>query len=680
MKTHANNIKFLIATLNVLLSIHLSIAQICTTSDASGCVCPSGTQQCDLLPDITISVDLLEDEKQLYEIAGQLEISVSTPNIGYGPLRVEPSNLYVCGLDTFEHNLATSFTCPDGSEPKNLIYQRVYQKEGNIMTSYLRSAGAMTYHSEHNHMHVDDWGYYTIRKQVPGLLPTDWPVIGDGVKLGFCLMDYGSCGQYNGYCRDNNNNILNGSSNIPNYGLGGGLYSCGKTNQGISVGWTDVYFNDIPGMEIDIPAGTCNGNYKVVVEIDPLDHFLESNENNNIVVADLILREQSEKQEEALDLQGSKILCDGETVTLSANYGNSFLWSTGETSQSIEITQPGSYFCAIEVACGTIQSDTLVFTQDVIQAPLVNNTILICEPQQLTLTAQNNFNGPLFWFSDSTANNLMATTNTFQTPLINSTTAYWVKEEVYIAGEEENAGMPDNLSGSTAINGAGYNGALIFDVLTPFTLVSVKTYADNSGDRIFQILDKNDVVIHQKNIFITAGEDRAVLNFPLDMGINYKIQCQSHPGFYRNKNNVQYPYEVQDIVKITGTNFGELFYYYFYDWELRLTDRTCYSDIAKILIEFGNGNASGSLSISGVPSISENTVTYPLTGLPAGGQFSGNGVQQNNFNPINLSTGLNKITYTNETGSACESSVETNILIYRKNGSFAESNINTVKP
>jgi len=678
MNTLKHYLKLIITILTIGMTEQTIIAQVCTTNDASGCVCPEGSQQCDLLPDIAISVDLLEDESHLYEQPGQLEISVSTPNIGYGPLRVEPSNLYVCGLDTFVHDLTTSFICPDGSEPKNLIYQRVYRKEGDLMTSYMRNAGAMTYHPDHNHMHVDDWGYYTIRKQVPGLLPTDWPIVGNGVKLGFCLMDYGSCGQYNGYCRDENNNILNSSSTIPNYGLGGGLYSCGKTNQGISVGWTDVYFNDIPGMEIDIPVGTCNGNYKVVVEIDPLNHFLESNENNNIVVADLILREQSEKQEEALDLQGSKILCDGETSTLSANYGNNFLWSTGATTQSIEVTEPGNYFCSIEVDCGTIESDTIIFTQDTIAAPLVADTISICEPQQLTLGAQSNYNGSLLWFSDSTANNLIASSDTFQTPLIDTTTTFWVKEEVFIQGEQFNAGMPDNLSGNTAINGAAYNGTLIFDVLTPFTLISVKTYADNSGDRTFQILDKDDVVIHQKSIFINSGEDRAILNFPLDMGINYKIQCQSHPGFYRNKNNVQYPYEVTGIISIKDTNFGNTFYYYFYDWELRLTDRTCYSDIAKTFVEFGNG--SDNVEITGLPNITENTVTYPLTGLPAGGQFTGNGVQQNNFDPSGLATGLNTITYTKESGTACESSINKKLLIYKKNSQFADHNVNTISP
>lgn len=122
-----------------------------------------------------------------------------------------------------------------------------------------------------------------------------------------------------------------------------------------------------------------------------------------------------------------------------------------------------------------------------------------------------------------------------------------------------------------------------------------------------------------------------------------------------------------------------MFYYYFYDWELRLTDRTCYSDLTKTLIEFGS-SSDDSLEIYGLPPIIENISTYQLTGLPEGGEFTGNGVEQNSFDPNGISTGLNNIYYTQGGGTACENSVDTTILIYQKNSRFPENQINTVKP
>jgi len=299
-------------------------------------------------------------------------------------------------------------------------------------------------------------------------------------------------------------------------------------------------------------------------------------------------------------------------------------------------------------------------------------TTFICEPQAVTLNAQGNIS----WYSDASGNNLLANGNQFQTPIINSGTSYWFNEEVFINGSEYNVGLPDNYGGSTAINGSNYNGCLIFDVQTPFTLVSVKTFADVAGTRVFQILDRDDVVIHQKSVMINAGEDRAYLNFNLDLGINYKIKCEEHPGFYRNKNNVIYPYEIPGIVNIKDTNYGNTFYYYFYDWEIKLADRTCYSDLQEAIIMFEGSQIGG--EITGLPEISENTATIDLTAEPAGGVFSGDGINQNVLNTSTVNTGLNTITYTHSSNSNCETVADTTILIYKKSTAFSETNIHTI--
>src|SRR5690606_9041815 len=111
------------------------------------------------------------------------------------------------------------------------------------------------------------------------------PIIGDGAKLGFCLMDYGTCSYYNNHCKDTNmyysqgNTLIN--TDFPNYGLGGGSYNCSVVEQGISSGYTDIYSENLDGMWINIPPGTCNGNYWIVAEVDPKDNFIESREDNN---------------------------------------------------------------------------------------------------------------------------------------------------------------------------------------------------------------------------------------------------------------------------------------------------------------------------------------------------------------------------------------------------------------
>ncbi len=330
-------------------------AQPCTVNDATGCVCEDGSTDCYLLPNIKLSYDLLVDPSANPESPGELRVSVSTPNVGHGPLRVIATNNLVCGVDTFFNSNIT--VCPDGSEPSQLVQQRIYKKEGNTMTYEDRWAGTMTYHPTHNHSHFDDWGVYSIRIPDPNEPnPLNWPMVGEGAKLGFCLMDYGSCEYYNGQCRDDNDNIL--TTDSPNYGLGGGQYSCGVTNQGISCGWTDIYYYYLDGMYITIPDGVCNGDYMIVVQVDPNDVLLEENEDDNIMVAPITLTQQtppgSVPFEPVINTFGTTDICNGESVELTVSTpGTEYLWSNGATTRTITVSTAGTYTCTVTSPCGT---------------------------------------------------------------------------------------------------------------------------------------------------------------------------------------------------------------------------------------------------------------------------------------------------------------------------------------
>ena len=232
-----------------------------------------------------------------------------------------------------------------------------------------RDAGFMTYHGglDHMHMHVDDWNYYTLRIEDPNEPdPLKWPIIGEQTKMGFCIADIDSCEERPGDCRDENDDILN-ESNIANYGLGGGEYSCESDNQGITVGYTDVYYYNIAGMLITLPNGTCNGRYKLVMEVDPLNQILEENEDDNIEMVDVELMRQTDPEEFSGTVfiagAGEVIACDGEGVDLSVpRIGSSYLWSNGDTTHAINVTQPGFYTCTVQTPCGEAVSNTVLIT------------------------------------------------------------------------------------------------------------------------------------------------------------------------------------------------------------------------------------------------------------------------------------------------------------------------------
>ena len=170
--------RHLLTSLAIAISTSLFAQAPCNLTNSSGCDCLDGSNDCDLLPDMTVAQILLESAANNPETPGELGVSVSSPNIGHGPLRIVATDFYVCGGDTTESAGGYVGNCPDGSAPRQLIKQRIYHKNPDgSMTYYYRWAGSMTYHISHGHMHVDDWGKYSLRNEIPGTDTLTWPIV-----------------------------------------------------------------------------------------------------------------------------------------------------------------------------------------------------------------------------------------------------------------------------------------------------------------------------------------------------------------------------------------------------------------------------------------------------------------------------------------------------------------------
>ncbi|MBI2271397.1 MAG: hypothetical protein HYU69_13720 [Bacteroidetes bacterium] len=400
----------------------------CSLNNGSACVCEDGTSACLLLPDLVISHTAITGVNGYKEYSqsgntlfnGQILVTGATPNTGYGPLHVLTVDTFVCSGDTIIGKAPT--LCPDGSNPKIFVKQRIYTKNGSAISSYDVSAGIMSYHNTHLHMHVEDWLYVSLRMKnslTPD--PRQWDIVGQAAKISFCLSDFDECSQSNGYCRDNANQVLD-SSNINNYGMGIRTPGCDK-EQSISVGYVDIYPFNTPGMNITIPYGTCNGQYWLVVEVDPMDHFMESNNNNNWVAVPINLTKQSNTPVASISTKQGRVLCSGtDSIVLKANLGTSYLWSNGETTQSIIVKQKGNYSVNVTNQCGTALSDTLKIVALADPKIIQVSADTICQTGNATLSASGF--GEMYWYDSTGVFQFKG--NHFVTPVISSTTKYLV--------------------------------------------------------------------------------------------------------------------------------------------------------------------------------------------------------------------------------------------------------------
>jgi len=87
-------------------------------------------------------------------------------------------------------------------------------------------------------------------------------------------------------------------------------------------------------------------------------------------------------------ITGDSSICIGDTITLTATGGGTYLWNTGETSASITVSPSATttYFCVVSNgACDTTVSNTISVDSSVIASITGNSSI--CDGEATTLTA-----------------------------------------------------------------------------------------------------------------------------------------------------------------------------------------------------------------------------------------------------------------------------------------------------
>lgn len=271
------------------------------------------TTECDFLPDLVVSPYEAANDIRLGEVDTSLRLFVnaSVANIGYGPFEVEQSGE---GEDIV-----------DG---KQLIQQVIYQRRVDItetdttcgMMFRKNTANGQTfsiYHSQHGHMHINNWVELTLRKRPTNgnMDASTWPLVAGGTKVSFCIISGRNCICQNPYLAtdisdpvgiiDDDPNFWLASENThqeirdkyakdlpsdyPNYRLGKNYEDCATTPgefgfQGVSPGMADIYGSDLPGNFINIPCDLASGDYYIVLEVNPERLYEESNTSNNLAV------------------------------------------------------------------------------------------------------------------------------------------------------------------------------------------------------------------------------------------------------------------------------------------------------------------------------------------------------------------------------------------------------------
>lgn len=600
---------------------------------------------------------------------GRLRVSVSTPNIGHGPMETRGTNQCYC--DTVAVACTTS-ACPGtGLPPKQLINQRIFHKNGNAMSYTDVPAGTMTYHSTHGHQHVDNWGIYTLRTATANPDPLTWPVVGTGAKLAFCLLDFGSCNDYLGHCVDANGDTI-ANVDFPNFGLGGGNYSCSQTKQGISVGHTDIYYQYLDGMWIVIPPGTCNGNYYIVVQLDPNNNFQEENENNNVLAVPFTLTKQVPVPNVNVTSPDT-VICSGESTTLNATGAASYEWSPSAglsaTTGASVTANPGTTttYAVNGTTSGCSKSKNI--TVVVNQSPSVSTSgnVSICEGQstQLTVSGADNYSwSPATGLNATTGNSVSANPASTTTYTVTGTNLNGCTDAKTIV-VTVNANPVVSTSGnvaicegqSTQINASGadayeWSPSSGLNATTGNSVTanpaSTTTYSV-TGTNAAGCTDSETITVTVNPLpDVTASDDASICE-----GQSTQLTASGADSYSWSPasglnsttgNSVTANPSITTAYTVTGTD----------------TNNCINSEIVTVTV-----NANPSVSYSGLDTAYlENAAPVTLAGSPAGGTFSGTGITGNIFDPAAAGIGgPYAINYAYTDSNGCSGSESKSVVV-----------------
>lgn len=220
-----------------------------------------------------------------------------------------------------------------------------------------------------------------------------------------------------------NNYLWNDSSNTPSiYVTEPGNYwvivnnLCGiDTSEIVAV---SVHERPIPAIEASGPTTFCQGD-EVMLSTDSAAAYLWSNgatsreisvseagaytvtvtDSNGCSGTSVVQEIMLEFPPNAtLTHDGPVTFCQGDNISLSASDGSSYLWNTGELSQSVTVSESGDYFVIVNNNCGTDTSEVLtIAVESFPYAAIVTNTGFtnFCQGDELELSV--NSDGSYLW-------------------------------------------------------------------------------------------------------------------------------------------------------------------------------------------------------------------------------------------------------------------------------------------
>ncbi|MEM0991724.1 MAG: S8 family serine peptidase [Bacteroidota bacterium] len=252
--------------------------------------------------------------------------------------------------------------------------------------------------------------------------------------------------------------------------------------------------------------------------------------------------------------------------------------TTTYTLTDINDLPAGEYDLIIEIVSPNGSSDErdlnnrVRHTFEVIDLPPVDGGISavyangICRDAEVMLESNVSLeeNQSVQWYDAPEGGDLIGIGNKVLTPPLENNATFYAdiitENKVGKTGPEEGENTSFSLD----------EGGLRFSALQPFTLKTVKVFAEQRGGRIIKLLDQDDNQITQKVVSINPGESVIELDFDIPRGEDYRLVLSAGRPLMHSRNRLRFPYTIENtvVIRSAADPTTTIRYLYFYDWAI----------------------------------------------------------------------------------------------------------------
>jgi len=267
-----------------------------------------------------------------------------------------------------------------------------------------------------------------------------------------------------------------------------------------------------------------------------------------------------------VDLGADQPLCPGSSLTLDAGHaGSSFLWSTGATTQSIVVNNPGIYWVDVDAGSGPVRDSIELLAVTPLSGPTYLSDTTACVGSPLLFLGD-----PLaaYQFWSSPLGGLLGEGDSLSMLLQQDDSLYWnayASSLQYSRGEQQRG--TTSQAGFYATN--SYRG-IRFDAKEAFILRSVEVEFNGSYTGQVSLLDASGQTLASYIIqTVGAGVFVLPLNFSVPQANGLELRLTGSGG----QPYMEYPYsnwgnhDYEELRLLAGTPFATV-YSCFYNWQV----------------------------------------------------------------------------------------------------------------